>query len=105
MNNDLISRAEALKELTNVCCYNGDFLKEGIGILVKPDEVAYRLRNIPAVDAEPVRHGRWILNKHYGDYECSVCGEGNFRAWDFREHTMNYCPNCGAKMDKAKAGE
>ena len=47
----------------------------------------------PTVDAEPVRHGRWMhLSNTWG--ECSVCGERNkyLKRW-------NYCPHCGAKMD------
>ena len=50
----------------------------------------------PTVDAEPVRHGRWLKN---GDRycECSVCHhEGNTSGAD------NYCPNCGAKMDEVE---
>lgn len=29
----------------------------------------------------------------YGHYICSVCGEPQ------KTHDLNYCPNCGAKMD------
>lgn len=50
------------------------------------------IENAPSVDAEPVRHGRWMhLSNTWG--ECSVCGERNkyLKRW-------NYCPNCGAKM-------
>lgn len=45
------------------------------------------------VDALPVVHGRWIKVKPV-HYQCSICGvnTGGF--------TSNYCPNCGAKMDK-----
>lgn len=52
-----------------------------------------KIEDAPTVDAEPVRHGRWLKN---GDRycECSVCHhEGNTSGAD------NYCPNCGAKMD------
>ena len=47
------------------------------------------------IDAEPVRHGKWIDKS--GGIEgawnhCSVCGE---RAIDL----YDYCPNCGAKME------
>lgn len=84
MNNDLISRS-ALLELAH----------NHVGGTVDCNDIA----RFPAVDAEVVRHGKWILNKHYGDHECSTCGEGNFRGWDFKDHNMNYCPNCGAKMD------
>ena len=57
------------------------------------------IEQTPAVDAVEVRHGRWIINQHYGDYECSECGSGDFSAIDFKKHNMKYCPNCGAKMD------
>ena len=61
--------------------------------------------DLPAVDVQPVRHGRW--NEESPDaldgdsvYVCSVCGE----TWTLIEGTpldnnMHYCPNCGAKMD------
>ena len=45
------------------------------------------VNNRPAVDAEPVRHGRW----EHG-LQCPFCNQ--------IDHTKpNYCPNCGAKMD------
>ena len=56
------------------------------------------------VDAEPVRHGEWILNPCtiYNDatWVCSVCG----KEWVLIDGTpldnqMNYCPKCGARMD------
>lgn len=52
----------------------------------------------PAIDAVPVRHGKWIDKS--GGIEgawnhCSVCGE---RAIDL----YDYCPNCGATMDEAE---
>lgn len=57
------------------------------------------LYEIPAADVAPVRHGRWALNKKYGDYECSECGQGDVKAMDFTNLKMRYCPSCGAKMD------
>lgn len=50
-----------------------------------------------AVEAEPVRHGRWewvdapVFGNPYGSYKCD-CG-------NYVPHKTNYCPNCGAKMD------
>lgn len=44
-----------------------------------------------SVDAEPVKHGRWIEDDE-GFCHCSVCKE--LSDWEHR-----YCPNCGAKMD------
>ena len=59
----------------------------------------------PATDVAEVVHGRWILlGKNEHDYEtsveekCSLCGRYVYR-YD-TELQDNYCPNCGAKMDK-----
>ena len=60
------------------------------------------LRKLPAADVAPVRHGRWALNKKYGDYECSECGQGDVKAMDFTNLKMRYCPHCGARMDGAE---
>ena len=57
------------------------------------------LNNIPDADVATVRHGRWLQKKHkiFGnayDYVCSECG------CDYALAEYNYCPNCGAKMEK-----
>ena len=49
--------------------------------------------------AVPVVHGMWVYAKTYYDLDecnCSLCGQLMTTAIDKR---MNYCPNCGAKMD------
>lgn len=53
---------------------------------------------MPAVDAVPVIHGHWDIDKSFMPFisTCSECGavydiDGAFE-W-------NFCPNCGAKMD------
>jgi rRNA maturation endonuclease Nob1 len=49
------------------------------------------------IEAEPVRHGRWInprLNK-YG-HPCHQCNQCLFVA---SQKDRNFCPDCGAKMD------
>ena len=62
----------------------------------------------PAVDAAPVRHGRWICKRDNPDQPswttrivCSVCGliSGEMVV------NGNYCPNCGAKMDLTEGGD
>ena len=65
-------------------------------------DIEEALRAIPAIDVAPVRHGRWALNKKYGDYECSECGQGDVKAMDFTNLKMRYCPNCGARMEGAE---
>lgn len=61
------------------------------------------VEDYPAADVAPVVHGKW-KNNH-----CSVCGmipmgEEIWDACEFCpprfEFFMNYCPNCGALMDK-----
>lgn len=60
-----------------------------------------RLLSIPAADVAPVRHGRWI--DAYPDIEPNpmfmygICSECGFEQGISKY--LNYCPNCGAKMD------
>lgn len=65
------------------------------------------LKDVPAVDAVPVVYGQWIKMtgmmppEYHGHYECSECGwhmKGLRNSWT-REEELNYCPNCGAKME------
>ena len=58
-----------------------------------------QVRKQPTIEAEPVRHGKWKINREFGDYECSECGVGDVTIPLFKSHGMKYCPNCGAKMD------
>lgn len=48
------------------------------------------IEDAKTIDAEPVRHGKWIIED--GHVCCSECGEIS------KEY--NYCPYCGARMDK-----
>ena len=60
-----------------------------------PYGVEFLLSNIPAADVVEVRHGRW-KNGGNGLYDtCTACGEEIYLAIP-----MNYCPLCGARMDK-----
>ena len=63
---------------------------------------AEQIDNASTVDAEPVRHGRWIYKGVRGRFpvcECSVCGNVENADWAVLGDNVNYCPNCGAKMD------
>ena len=56
------------------------------------------ITDLPTADVAPVRHGRWETNSDRPDsLICSVCKCG-FDMWKHDPH--NFCPNCGAKMDK-----
>lgn len=62
---------------------------------------AKQIADAPTADAVPVRHGHWETNSDRPDILiCSVCKCG-FDMWKHDPH--NFCPNCGAKMDKEKS--
>lgn len=51
------------------------------------------LEYLPTIEAEPVRHGRWVQRRN-GEYHCTNCGREE--KFIFQK---NYCPMCGARMD------
>ena len=85
--------ADALKD---------DILKSAVMIDDRGIQTGYEIaieliKRQPTIDAEPVRHGKWIGYAGTIGNECSVCGK-----WiDVLQGTaeMNYCPNCGARME------
>lgn len=52
------------------------------------------LKNQPTADVVEVRHGKW--NKNGNGRDCSICGFKYYANGGF----FNYCPKCGAKMDR-----
>ena len=74
------------------------------------DTVIYLLEQAKAVDAEPVRYGKWEKIEEYYDLStirCSLCHEDwSFEVYDDIESlNYRYCPNCGAKMTAKEALE
>ena len=68
-----------------------------------------RIKDAPTVDAVEVVHGRWfsLTDCSNAGVYCSVCHKKVWKedyAWCNRKNKLrsNYCPNCGAKMDKNK---
>lgn len=58
--------------------------------------VKFKIERFPAADVAEVRHGRWIENTF-----CSCCGGfGEDDKGNIIQSFYNYCPNCGARMDK-----
>lgn len=61
--------------------------------------IIQNLKDIPAADVVPVRHGKWIEQPLDFDlcgvayYQCSECGKE-------QQTPSNYCQFCGALMDK-----
>lgn len=57
----------------------------------------------PTVDAEPVRHEKWIDDTgcldSYKQYKCSGCGKRPMLNEMWCNELTDYCPFCGARMD------
>lgn len=92
MNNDLINREALLDAMCKTCTMQEVCEKSY-------NETRDFIQAIPAVDAEPVRHGRIIETIENGKFKriFSCCGKNftTMTTW----MTPRYCPNCGAKMD------
>ena len=76
-----------------------------VGHLRSPSEVCYSEGDVkvmidiqPTVD--PVVHGRWNTHMKGMHMQCSECLWGT--SFDI---PLNYCPNCGAKMDGGNNNE
>ena len=76
--------------------------------LIQNSKIWQQIKNLPSADVELVKHGRWINGN--GRTRCSVCGspipirkvmrDGEV-IWE-NHSPINYCPNCGAKMNGEK---
>jgi DNA-directed RNA polymerase subunit RPC12/RpoP len=84
---------EALKDKLHKRLLNGNILGWLCGIINEQ----------PVADVVPVVHGRWECQDGYfsDNWKCSACGIEWFFEYDptETETKVNYCPNCGARMD------
>ena len=82
---DYIKREDAKKQMCE-CMLNGRIYQ-------------YIMDELPTADVEPVRHGYWEQLHDRGGFpisQCTACG----KRYHLNDIGFNYCPNCGAKMDK-----
>ena len=59
------------------------------------------LFDLPAVNAEPIKHGRWI-KRGENLYECSKCGAWVTPSEYIPLELHKFCRGCRAKMDEAE---
>lgn len=67
----------------------------GIALMIGIARMLRDENDFPTIEAEPVRHGRWIPEMNNNDervYHCSECG-------CYVTVSFYYCPSCGSKMD------
>ena len=90
--NDLISRQALLKD--GLLFQNG--IDEGGLLYVPLRDVTRSIRNAKKMGSIKIEHGKWVDNGIPGSIlsACSVCG------FSCGASTFNYCPQCGAMMDK-----
>ena len=85
---------------------NVDALSELVGEPIEVFLGRLDLKLPPTVEAEPVRHGRWIFirmdDNENGLYECSECHRGETHCPHVE---VKYCWNCGARMDGERKEE
>lgn len=100
----LIDKDEIIEYLDHECEYYAKkymrFMKDyDMGFHDAIDCVQRKIKNAPTIEAEPVRHGRWIEPEEYTghtEWHCSYCGDVVCTICGYP--SANYCPNCGAKM-------
>lgn len=64
------------------------------------ENVLFEILSAPTIDADPVRHGKWEDYDGVIRINCSNCGKVYLNTTILEVGKCNFCPNCGAKMDK-----
>ena len=70
------------------------------GESIDADVVISDIKGMKPADVAPVRHGRWVhehISEGYAWVICSECEAVIHKI--LINKRLNYCPNCGAKMD------
>ena len=82
-------------------CYNSGFSR---------DNIKSTINSIPPFDVAPVVHARWDDSGRYTftggsmAVSCTECG-CKLTVSEFQLNKWNYCPVCGAKMDRSEIDE
>lgn len=71
--------------------------------------MANAIRTAPTIKAEPVKHGKWLIDEGRvlqsnidGTFSIGntyICSECNWKCSCEEKLDFSYCPNCGAKME------
>ena len=86
---DLINRGELRENMLYAMCGTG---YQSVALA--------EIDLMPSVDAEPVRHGKWIKWFEDADGQWMRCSECQMMFYVGKGRDGNYCPNCGSRMDK-----
>ena len=96
---EYIEKNKAIKELYEVYDYEFPTASGGFDEYARMI-VPNTIKNMPAADVAPVRHGRWIDKGEYA--VCTECSGRSGTQYDGVKPIplmTQFCPNCGAIMD------
>lgn len=84
------------------------YVDADLAFLYMDNSACEQIERMPvADDVQKVRHGHWLTPETkypYYNWKCSYCGCEDYTQTDRngKYKQMNYCPNCGAKMEETK---
>ena len=96
---EYIEREAAIHAITDTMENYSTFSTERCACIIERQKI----KNLPAANVAPVRHGRWINPNWCNDVSaanCSECGaEAQHREYRGVQKYYKVCPSCGALMD------
>ena len=73
-----------------------EIISDKLGIALS--ELVDVMATVPTADVQEVKHGTWENTNTPNQLRCSNCEIIHFIA-QYPHGEINYCPNCGARMD------
>ena len=104
----MVNKMELVDRVKLIAQYSANPEIKGFIELIQDDYVVEALKKAEVVDAAPVVHAKWKLDRYATEWTCSNCeGEmlyqittyGGGQYHDIDNIFPPYCPHCGAKMD------
>ena len=99
--------SEYIEREAAIAMYEDDEIDMG-ALKVPVPVIVQNLKDVPAADVRPVVHGKWErLDMHKGmeQFRCSICRSECYVPTCMGEPMYEFCPNCGALMDKDGDGD
>lgn len=78
-----------------------EIISDKLGIALS--ELVDVMATVPTADVQEVKHGTWENTNTPNQLRCSNCEIIHFIA-QYPHGEINYCPNCGARMDGVANG-
>jgi hypothetical protein len=105
--NDVIYKQAAIEVIDAVFPVDPSMSEYTRGIACGAALAKTYVEQLPSVEAEPVRHGKWLTDNDAFKrmyLVCSLCKRATQTPWYVGGFLYDYCPNCGARMDGEQNG-